>query len=167
MIDRDEVNKFINDNYERLLAQVIKRYRLDEDIAREVLHESLNKLIEHHVELEQEGLRGWLSRVIHTTYIDWLRRERRRQEREVPLEEVETELPTEEEGILDQIEVNSLVRSLLSLLSEEERKLLEARYIEGLGISQLSQRLGISEGTVKSRLGRAMNRLREILGVRR
>jgi RNA polymerase sigma-70 factor (ECF subfamily) len=49
-------------------------------------------------------------------------------------------------------------------LSDEHRTLIMLRFGQGLQIGQIGAMLNIAEGTVKSRLHRALARLREILG---
>lgn len=61
-------------------------------------------------------------------------------------------------------ELCELVSKLLGQLSDEHRVVLVLRDIEGMDYAQIAATLGISEGTVKSRLNRARNNLRELLG---
>lgn len=55
-----------------------------------------------------------------------------------------------------------LLRIALSRLRSKYRNLLELRYYQGLSYDQLSVKLGIPIGTVKSDLNKAKRRLREI-----
>jgi RNA polymerase sigma-70 factor (ECF subfamily) len=49
-------------------------------------------------------------------------------------------------------------------LSDEHKALIALRFGQGLQVVQIAAILNIAEGTVKSRLHRALARLREILG---
>ncbi len=60
-------------------------------------------------------------------------------------------------------ELGRIVMQMLGQLSEEHRAVLVLRDIEGMDYAELAATLGISEGTVKSRLNRARNNLRELL----
>jgi RNA polymerase sigma-70 factor (ECF subfamily) len=55
------------------------------------------------------------------------------------------------------------LRAAIADLDEEERHLLELRYMEDLTQPRVAQRLGIPEGTAKVRLYRARNHLRTLL----
>jgi RNA polymerase sigma-70 factor (ECF subfamily) len=55
------------------------------------------------------------------------------------------------------------VQAAIAELDEEQRRLLHLRYAEDLAHRSVAQRLGIPEGTVKVRLHRTRNRLRERL----
>jgi RNA polymerase sigma-70 factor (ECF subfamily) len=51
-------------------------------------------------------------------------------------------------------------------LPESFRRVVFLRYVEGLPIEEVAQILGISDGTVKSRLNRGIDKLREKMGLR-
>jgi len=56
------------------------------------------------------------------------------------------------------------VRAALGDLTPDQRQVLELGYFEGLSASQISDRIGIPIGTVKSRLAAALTRMRQVLG---
>jgi len=56
------------------------------------------------------------------------------------------------------------VRAALAELSAEQRQVLELAYFEGQSCSEISDRIGIPIGTVKSRLAAALGKLRQTLG---
>jgi RNA polymerase sigma-70 factor, ECF subfamily len=56
------------------------------------------------------------------------------------------------------------VRDALQGLPDTQRTLVELAFFEGLSCAELAQRCALPIGTVKSRLARAMGRLREELG---
>ena len=56
------------------------------------------------------------------------------------------------------------LRAAIEKLSPERRALLELRYNEGFDISQIAEILAVPEGTVKSRLHRTLNQLKQIAG---
>jgi len=58
-----------------------------------------------------------------------------------------------------------LVQQAIAALPEEQRRVIELALIEGLPYEQIAERLGVPEGTVKTRVARARARLR--LGLRR
>jgi len=55
------------------------------------------------------------------------------------------------------------VREALRELPEPQRRLVELAFFEGLSCAELAERCALPVGTVKSRLARAMGRLREQL----
>jgi RNA polymerase sigma-70 factor (ECF subfamily) len=55
------------------------------------------------------------------------------------------------------------VRSALAALSARDREVLVMRHFERLGTAEIAEALGLSEAGVKSRLLRALNRIRTVL----
>jgi RNA polymerase sigma-70 factor, ECF subfamily len=64
---------------------------------------------------------------------------------------------------VEQAEVQKQVRDCIARLPQHYREVLHLRHIEELGIEEIAQRLGISRGTVKTRLHRARQALHALL----
>lgn len=81
--------------------------------------------------------------------------------RVVPLENApETTVAHKQEGVgFD----STVVLSALGSLSEDQRTILELGYFEGLSLSEIADRINVPVGTIKSRLSRALSRLRELV----
>ena len=60
-------------------------------------------------------------------------------------------------------ELRQRIQQALSQLSEHDREVLVIRHLEGLSTSETAAVLNLSEGAVKSRLLRALVRLRLLL----
>lgn len=99
---------------------------------------------------------SWLFRILTNKCVDRIRREkselRRLKQTNVKLES--SEISNESE---------SLSRAI-QRLSQEHKTLIMLRFGQGLKTGQIAAILNMAEGTVKSRLHRALVRLREILG---
>lgn len=59
----------------------------------------------------------------------------------------------------------AIVRRALAALPADQRTVLELAYFEGLALSEVAEKLGVPLGTIKSRLARALARLRDDLHV--
>ena len=55
------------------------------------------------------------------------------------------------------------VRAALDTLSENQRPVVEMAFIDGLPYAEIAARLGVAEGTIKTRVARARSRLRVVL----
>ena len=115
----------------------------------------------------------WLYRLTSNACIDFLRREKRRgggMSMTVSLddddEERQVELPDlrySPEAEAQRSEVRQALRDGLKSLSEEHRKVLVLRELDGLSYAEIGALLGLEEGTVKSRIARARLALRKYL----
>lgn len=70
--------------------------------------------------------------------------------------------PSPEAAVLDHERRRALVAAL-GRLRDEDREIVGARYLLDLSEAEAAELLGIPRGTVKSRLSRALGRLREAL----
>ena len=114
----------------------------------------------------------WLYRLTSNLCIDFLRREKRRSglSMTVSLDDEEegrqADVPDERfspEQSAERREVQELIRAGLRSLSEEHRRVLVLRELDGLSYAEIAQILGLEEGTVKSRIARARLALRKYL----
>jgi RNA polymerase sigma-70 factor (ECF subfamily) len=81
--------------------------------------------------------------------------------------EVEKEVAdwsTNPERTLEKKDLQAAVQGALDTLSDEHRAVVVLHHIEGMDLKEISQELGIPEGTVKSRLARARDELKRKLG---
>lgn len=110
-------------------------------------------------------LPGWLSILCRNRCIDALRSREKRRQRSVEINEATLSLP----GVADPMQdtLNSqrgdVLRIHLGRLPLEQRTLIEMAYFEGYSQSEISERLQIPLGTVKTRIRLGMNKLRERL----
>ena len=70
--------------------------------------------------------------------------------------------PGTEEKVL-KAEEQARLREAIAALPEEQREALVLTQLEGVSYVEAAEQLGVSEGTVKSRVNRARTRLRELL----
>jgi len=97
---------------------------------------------------------GWVYRVGLNWARSWLRR--RRQERDRPV--------TFGDSVSHQKPVDPQLVAALNDLSFEQRSVVVLRYYLDWSIEQTAEALDIAPGTVKSRLARALDRLRVVMG---
>jgi RNA polymerase sigma-70 factor (ECF subfamily) len=99
---------------------------------------------------------SWLFRILTNKCIDRIREQkaqRQHTQRLIPKTDPQP-ISVETESLLQAIET----------LPEEHQTLIMLRFNQGLQVSQIAAILNLPEGTVKSRLHRALNHLRQILG---
>lgn len=66
--------------------------------------------------------------------------------------------------LLERKELQEAVQRAINSLSEEQRMAVVLHHIEGMDVKDISEKLNIPEGTVKSRLARARDELKRKLG---
>jgi RNA polymerase sigma-70 factor (ECF subfamily) len=108
--------------------------------------------------------RTWLYRIAQNTLRDWHRRARLRQH--VPLgsmRDLASDTPSPEERLLWEEQVSRLLDAVAEL-GPRDREIISLRYGSGLETAEIADVLGIREPAVRTRLWRALARLREVMG---
>ncbi len=111
---------------------------------------------------EPEYFQRWLYKIL--TREAW--RVCRRSKREQPVEEVFGDQEPKAPAVLEEVLRNSRNRQLyeaIGALPPKQRTALVLHYFNGMGTKEIASVMGCLEGTVKSRLYAARNKLRLIL----
>ena len=110
---------------------------------------------------------GWLYVITANLCATWLRKKRIQTQ---PLEDTETTMiqedaysqhVTEERSKTASESQREVVKQLLAKLKESERTVMTLHYLGEMTVAEISRFLGVSASTIKSRLRRARNRLKE------
>jgi RNA polymerase sigma-70 factor (ECF subfamily) len=108
------------------------------------------------------SLRCWLLTIARNEYFQWTRI---RSGEPVPIteaQEIAAEGP-DPEGTVVLEERDRLLRQAVNRLDPDLREILALHYFQGLSLRELGAVLGIPGGTAKSRIHRALERLRALL----
>lgn len=125
---------------------------------------------------ERSAFSTWIYRITHNTCIDEMRKRKGKQnyslEEELENEEgsmqrqIADEGDTPEESLLREEQKSEILQALDSL-SEEHKAAIVLRDVKGFSYEEIAEILEVSLGTVKSRISRARNQLKnEILKMR-
>ncbi len=134
--------------------------------AEDVAQETLLRAWQHLEVLDERrgSVRSWLFTVARNIVIDEWRTKRSQNER--PFDQVPE--PGEAIDQTDTLLQSWVVAEAITSLSQEHRNVLRECYYRGRSVAEASRRLGVPEGTVKSRTHYALRALRlalEELGV--
>jgi len=117
----------------------------------------------------------WLYRITVNSCIDYMRRKKRM------VQSVSLSMPSREDAVdssreqdipdttftptshFEKNELNTRLNGAMEQLSEKLRVILVLKELEGFSYEEIAEILGVSRGTVKSRLFRARERLKELL----
>lgn len=130
--------------------------------------EAMVRIWKHLADYREESVfEAWCSRIAANTCLDLLRKKtREKTESLTPLEEQGFDpadnAPTPEEAAVCKDEHQAL-RAAIRSLPEDQREALVLTQLEGLEYETVAEMLGVSAGTVKSRVFRARQKLAELL----
>ena len=162
-LDRRSAARFV-DEWEPLVLGVLHRLRVEDtgDVASRVFHKALRGLPEFRGDSK---LSTWLYRIAWREGLRQAEREKKKREREAPLEIVVERPDGAEDQLrtLERRETAEYVRAALERLGPRDREILALRYLEELPFAVIADRLNISVTAAKVRSHRALTRLRLVL----
>lgn len=151
--------RIIVEKYKDLLLGTAYLILKDRQSADEVVQETVIKMWENLPSLRDSGsLKPWLMRIVVN---EAKRQFRKKSISTVSLESV-SEIPDDDYNIdelLVQEENHQMLREALSSLSPEQREVIVLRYFSDLTVPEIAAAISIPEGTVKSRISRALDKL--------
>src|SRR4051812_12847877 len=162
--------------YQRRVYAVALGIVKDRDLAWDVAQDAFVKVHQHLAEFKGESaFSTWMFRIATHLAIDAVRKERLADKDDID-EMREQDLEGQGEGILGtalganpqanalRAEIMGKIDEALGRLPAKHREILVLREVEGLSYEELAQVLGISKGTVMSRLFHARKKMQKILG---
>src|SRR5262245_35398121 len=166
--DREALAPLMERHYRRL-HRVALGYLRDADEALDCVQETFVKAFQNAARWEASAEVGaWLTRIAVNDAIDRYRRTKRRVATQEPLGEsdhdvrIAAEDPSPERTVLS-LQISERVGRALKGLPATQRAVFVLRHYEERTLPEIAEILGISLGTVKSSLHRALHRLRERL----
>lgn len=136
------------------------------DVAEDLTAETFLKVVRAagRFDPDKGSAKTWILAVARNVLADWRRRARLRQYVSLDsMHDLAHDAPSPEERLLKEEEVGRLLDAVATL-AYADRELIGLRYGSGLDTMEMAQTLGISEGSVRTRLWRALARLRKVLG---
>ncbi len=157
--------EYLYDNYSSALYGIIVKIVKDEERACDAMQDTFLKIWKNigHYNSEKGTLFTWILNIARNTAIDKLRVEMKK-ERVIQLELVrDGDLISS--TIFNPLPATMDLRSIVERLLPERKLLIEMVYFQGYTHEEVSERLSLPLGTVKSRIRKALRELREIFEV--
>jgi RNA polymerase sigma-70 factor (ECF subfamily) len=154
--------------YEAYGAPVYNYFRFHvplPDVAEDLTAETFLKVVRavDRFDPSRGTAKAWILTVARNVLSDWRRRARLRQYVALgTMHDLIYEAPSPEERLLREEEIGRLLDAVATL-GETDRELIGLRYGSGLDTAEVAQILGTSEGSVRTRLWRALGKLRGVL----
>lgn len=163
--DREALAPLMARHYRRVYRIALSYLRQPDD-ALDVVQECFVKAYQNAGRWDGAAEAGpWLARIAVNLSIDRWRRNKRRQQTFTPLGEGDHDgaLATVDHGLERSIagrEAGERLQRALATLPDRQRAVVVLRHYQDLSLDEIARTLGMSLGTVKSSLHRALQRLR-------
>jgi RNA polymerase sigma-70 factor (ECF subfamily) len=163
MTEAETFERVVRGQKDRLYAYATMMLR-DPQEAQDIAQEALVRLWQHRETVPEERAPVWLGRTVHNLCIDRMRRRRARPESGSAT--LESELHDATPGPLrrtESAELGRLLTDALARMSDVDRAVIVLREVQGLAYAEIAEILDVPLGTLKARLHRAREQLRDRL----
>ena len=155
--DTEAFAQFYRERFDAMYAHARRCTGRDEAFCLDVVHDAMLKIIHQMKSFDEESaLRAWLGTIVRRCAYDRLREESRRARRERRV--ARTEAASTVDGRKEHLE---WLARRLSILNDEQNRLLSLRYRLGWTLQQIGSLLGLNPGAVDGRINRTLAALRE------
>jgi RNA polymerase sigma-70 factor (ECF subfamily) len=170
--DQRAFRTFFEAYFARLYRFAVPRLGRDEDVAKDVVQETLIKAIRRLGDWRGEAsLFTWMCQICRRQIADHVRSQQHRSAKVVMIEDSEEvraalesiEAPASDDPLrrADSAETKRLVQAVLDRLPGRYGEALEWKYVEGRSVEEIGERLGIGQTAAQSLLARARVAFRE------
>jgi RNA polymerase sigma-70 factor (ECF subfamily) len=165
--DGDAFGQLVDRHGGRLFQLMLQLAAGDQEMAAELVQEAFVRAWERLDRFDgRSAFYTWLYRLGRNRAIDVLARKRPRAMEDEHLEQASRPVDSGAAQAVERQETQAAVQAALAELSDEQRELILLRDFDGCDYAEISERLEVPVGTVKSRLNRARAALRERLSGR-
>ncbi|MFT5512022.1 MAG: RNA polymerase sigma-70 factor (ECF subfamily) [Bacteroidia bacterium] len=172
--DKQLIELVLNGDQE-MFAHIVNRYKdrvaaisfnmvKDKNLAEEVGQETFIRLFKSLGQYNyKSAMSTYITRIAINLSLNKLDSIKRRQNRFTSQDDSHNVFASNDALISSKMETKELVQIALQHLNPEARSVVVLRMIEGYSVKETSSLLGIAEGTVMSKLNRAMKKMKETL----
>jgi len=155
----------ICETYNNRLFRVAYCITRDHYLAQDVVQETFIKAyLKMDMVEDEEKLGAWLSAIATRTAIDFIRKEKKINERSAMLADIENTAIKMDQNVEQEVEMNLLnekIGDFIGTLSSDQKKVFLLKIKHGLKEKEIAEQLKINQNTVKTRIYRVRKQLKE------
>ncbi len=150
--------------YQPLFAFALKLTR-DQNDAKDLVQETTFRAIQYRNKYRNDtNFKGWITTIMYNQFLTNKKRKTRRNTIEAPMDDFLFAI--ESKTVDGQAEENMFIKDVMDMLSQLSKtcRIPFLMYYQGYPYREISEKLGIPLGTVKSRISFARTNLRRMIG---
>jgi RNA polymerase sigma-70 factor (ECF subfamily) len=157
---------YLYDHYSGALYGIIFRMLNNEQLAEDVLQEAFVKIWNNFSSYDPSKGRlfTWMLNITRNLSIDTMRAKSYKKQSKIQSSEIIVDHPSSNINENDKFDMLG-VREKVTLLKKNQKQIIDLAYFEGFTQVEISERLGIPLGTVKTRMRTAVLELKKLLQV--
>tara|TARA_R110002073_G_scaffold40547_1_gene114827 strand:- start:33651 stop:34226 length:576 start_codon:yes stop_codon:yes gene_type:complete len=170
----------------KALSLLVKRWHLklckqafwytnDQDVAKDIVQDCWSIILKKIAGLKDTNSFGsWALTIVNRKAIDWLRKEKNADKKlqsyyndsKISYDAIENNTTGTNEAIFTNPDTTNIVKSAIEKLPKNQQIIIKMFYLEAYKMNEISTILGVSVGTVKSRLFYAREKLKSQIKIR-
>ncbi|WP_409290242.1 RNA polymerase sigma factor [Peribacillus sp. SCS-37] len=160
-----EALEILYTRYEKLIYSFVYKMTQDSGLSEEVIQEVFLKLWRGHSPYNEERGRfsSWLLTMTRNTALDILRKRKKDPVYEYNENDVKEESGNDVMEIVEFKERSRIIKRAVSLLKDDQQKIIDLFYFKGLTQNKISQVTDLPLGTVKGRIRLALKHLKDYM----
>ena len=156
--------EYLYDHYSGALNAVVLKIINDQQLAEDILQEAFLKIWNNFSSYDSSKGRlfTWMLNITRNLTIDMVRSKSYKKQSKI--QKTENAVSYTSNNIDENNKFDALgIRDQTTLLKEDQKRVIDLAYFEGFTQEEISQRLGIPLGTVKTRMRAAISALKKLL----
>jgi RNA polymerase sigma-70 factor (ECF subfamily) len=155
---------YLYDNYSGALYSIIFKMVSNRELAEDILQEAFVKIWNNFSAYDSSRGRlfTWMLNIVRNLTIDTIRSKSYKKQSKIQRSEIAVNNTTNNVNENDKFDALG-IRNQLQSLKGDQRQIIDLCYFEGLTQDEVSKKLGIPLGTVKTRMRTAISVLRKLL----
>ena len=155
--NKEEFIRLINSNRQKMYRTAIAILKNEED-ANDAIQEALYSAYKNYEKLENRSLFStWLIRILINKCYDIINKNKR-------VTYIDDSITEATNGVEDTYEVENSLEWILNKIDKDLKEIVVLYYYDDLSVEDISNTLQIPKGTVKSRLSRAREQIKKLMG---
>lgn len=153
--------QIVYERYGRVMYGICLRYSSDAESAQDLLHDGFMKVFSSIGSFEGKGsFEGWMKRIFVNLALENIRKDKMKKQFSEDIENIPENIPDEDNGEIGRLSETELM-NMIQELPPGYRSVFNLYAIENYSHKEISETLGIAEGTSRSQYIRARQFLQE------
>ncbi|MBQ4819961.1 RNA polymerase sigma factor [Aquimarina sp. MMG016] len=146
------------DRYHVRIYNFLLKMTRDRDVSQDITQEVFYKAIKYRTSYKKGKFSSWIYTIARNIFSDHYQSKKTAAQR---LDEVEYKTKTEDISTIEKDEVAEQLHQALEQLNTSDRELVIMNRYQGIKYQEIAEIVGSTEGAVKTRVHRAINKLKD------
>jgi len=156
--DNLDMMRILFERYHVRIFNFLLKMTRDREVSQDITQEVFYKAIKYRKSYKNGRFSSWIYTIARNIFSDHYQKQKNKDQR---LDEIEYKIERAATDCLEKNEVKEQLRKALERLNQSDRELVVMNRYQGIKYQELAEILGSTEGAVKTKVHRAIHKLKE------